>query len=152
MGARTRQRTCLYFAYGSNMDQAQMARRCPDAMAIDVAVLRHHGVEFTGRSPAWGGGVATLVRRRGADTTGVVYEMPDMRVLDAHEGHPNVYRRVRRKVATETYGELTAYTYVRPFNRRNRPAAAYVDAIARGCYDFGIDARPILSAALGWTP
>ena len=34
----------LYFAYGSNMNPARMAKRCPGAIDLGGAVLRNHRV------------------------------------------------------------------------------------------------------------
>ncbi len=38
-----------YFAFGSNMDVAQMARRCPGAQAMGRATLTDHRLVFRGR-------------------------------------------------------------------------------------------------------
>jgi len=56
--------THLYFAYGSNLDGAQMRRRCPSARLVGAAILDGYRLGFAGQSAAWGGGVATVVRDR----------------------------------------------------------------------------------------
>lgn len=56
--------THLYFAYGSNLDGAQMRRRCPSARLVGAAILDGYRLGFAGQSAALGGGVATVVRDR----------------------------------------------------------------------------------------
>ena len=51
----------IYFAYGSNMDVEQMARRCPGAEPMGTARLPWFGLRFSGSSAGWGGAVAPLV-------------------------------------------------------------------------------------------
>lgn len=57
----------LYFAYGSNMNSAQMETRCPDAKRIGVAELLNHDFIVNGR------GVATIVPSTGK-VFGVLWE------------------------------------------------------------------------------
>ena len=54
--------TQTYFAYGSNLDAAQMRARCPSAKLLGAAILDGYRLGFAGQSAAWGGGVATVVR------------------------------------------------------------------------------------------
>ena len=79
----------LYFAYGSNMNWAQMQSRCPSARFVSVARLADHGLAFTRTSRTRGCGVADAVRRDGQDIWGVVYEInaDDLVRLDRAEGY-----------------------------------------------------------------
>src|SRR5690242_17987929 len=87
----------LTFAYGSNLDLAQMRARCPRAERIETAVLRGYRIAFHGHSMRWGGAVATLVRTPGATVLGVLYRLSqhDLARLDRFEGAPRVYARTR---------------------------------------------------------
>jgi hypothetical protein len=85
----------LYFAYGSNMDCAQMRERCPSARFVGIAVLPDHRLAFTRESVTRQCGVADVVPETGHKVWGVVYEIGDGDVnrLDSSEG----FRPGRRK-------------------------------------------------------
>jgi hypothetical protein len=65
----------LYFAYGSNMNAAQMAERCIAAEPIAVARYPDHAIGFFGHSRKWDGAVATCLPAPGKDLWGVVYKL-----------------------------------------------------------------------------
>ena len=50
----------LYFAYGSNLDDAQMRDRCADARVVGRATLPNYALVFGGFSHRWGGAVASV--------------------------------------------------------------------------------------------
>lgn len=98
----------LYFAYGSNMDWAQMRERCPSARFVCVAKLQGHRMAFTRRSQIRNCGVADAVPDPRRDVWGVVYEISerDTANLDASEGFSpararNSYTREERHVLTD---------------------------------------------------
>jgi gamma-glutamylcyclotransferase len=97
-----RMKKVLYLAYGSNLDVAQMRRRCPKAQVLGTATLRNHELAFHGYSARWGGSVATIRRRTGGCVNGLVYALtlPDLERLDRCEGVDlDVYERVARLVS-----------------------------------------------------
>src|SRR5207244_8374569 len=65
----------LYFAYGSNMDAAQMKERCPSAKFVCRAKLPSHRLAFTRMSIIRRCGVADILRDEMNDVWGVVYEL-----------------------------------------------------------------------------
>jgi len=77
----------LYFAYGSNMDAAQMNERCPSAKFVCRAKLPAHRLAFTRRSLRRGCGVADVLRDKTKHVWGVVYELveSDLDALDRDE-------------------------------------------------------------------
>src|SRR5918995_5170968 len=80
----------LYFAYGSNMNWAQMKARCPSARFVGVALLRDHRLAFTRKSVNRGCGVADVVSEAGARVWGgAVFEVSDLDIgkLDVSEGY-----------------------------------------------------------------
>ena len=79
----------LYFAYGSNMDWAQITARCPSTRYVTVAMLGDHRLAFTRRSVNRGCGVADAVHESGRKVWGVVYEVSDLDLgrLDTSEGY-----------------------------------------------------------------
>lgn len=78
----------LYFAYGSNMDCAQMRERCPSASFVAVAELRDYKLAFTRESKHRRCGVADAVQMEGRSVWGVVYQVSelDLEALDEAEG------------------------------------------------------------------
>ncbi|KAF2199492.1 hypothetical protein GQ43DRAFT_358438, partial [Delitschia confertaspora ATCC 74209] len=71
-----------YFAYGSNLHLAQMAKRCPNSRFIGRAILRHYRWMINER------GFANVVRAQGYWVEGLVFELDgdDERRLDRNEG------------------------------------------------------------------
>ena len=79
----------LYFAYGSNLDWAQMKQRCPLAKFVCRAKLPAHRLAFTLKSAMRDCGVADVLPDQTKDVWGVVYELPDseLKNLDKKEGY-----------------------------------------------------------------
>ena len=94
----------LYFAYGSNMHPARMARRCPGAITVGVGVLRNH--RLTERL------YADIDFQEGREVHDVLFLITErhLRSLDAHEGYPKVYRRMWLDVEFDG-GVYQALTY-----------------------------------------
>ena len=79
----------LYFAYGSNLDWAQMKRRCPSAKFVCRAKLSASRLAFTLKDAERRCGVADVLPDKSKDVWGVVYELPDneLKNLDKKEGY-----------------------------------------------------------------
>ena len=85
----------FYFAYGSNMDRAAMAKRCPKARPLGIAMT--DGYRFI----IGAGGYASLARTPGACVHGVLWRLTprDLAALDAYESvDTGLYRRAMRPV------------------------------------------------------
>ena len=111
-----------YFAYGSNLDQEQMAWRCPLARPVGRLTLPDWALEFRG--------VATIVPCPGKSVDGAVYAVTpaDERALDLYEGYrrsapqSGLYRREYLS-AVDSAGELHPLMfYVMNRGRSLRPA------------------------------
>ncbi|HEU4406820.1 MAG TPA: gamma-glutamylcyclotransferase family protein [Polyangiaceae bacterium] len=143
----------LVFAFGSNLDGAQMRARCPSARAVGRARLEGHALAFGGFSARWGGAVASVVRRRGQAVEGLLYALSkaDLRALDGFEGTPWVYERVARLVTTEGGTRRRAFVYVLralgPAPRR--PAPRYLAAVRLAYARLRLDPGPLVRAAGG---
>ena len=136
----------LYFAYGSNLDPEQMARRAPGHAVVGLAELRDHRVTFPLTSHDWGGGVASIGVAHGESVWGVVHEVTDadLASLDSYEGfraagdQHNLYDREVMSVQLVRADDgsfprrLRVWVYVaRPANPAP-PSRRYLDAIVRG--------------------
>lgn len=66
-----------YFAYGSNMDWAQMQRRCPTAKFVCVARLPAYRFAIARHSRLRHCGTANIYPEAGSEVWGVVYDVSD---------------------------------------------------------------------------
>ncbi len=147
-------RTAAIFVFGSNLDLAQLRRRCPSAKVVGVASLPNFALTFAGHSDGWGGAVATIVRQRGAAVEGIVarISLADLAMLDRYEGVPFVYTR-KRLTVTVADAPVQAHVYRMPDDAPSGvPSLRYVTQIARGYRAFDLDGRRLLAAVEGVVP
>jgi hypothetical protein len=126
--------TKLYLAYGSNMNKAQMRRRCPAAKPLRAIVIDDARLVFRG--------VADIEFCQGASVPVVLWEITDAceRALDRFEGVANgVYEK--RTIPLDN-GE-DALTYVMCSNGISPPTREYFERIKQGYADFEIDPEPL---------
>lgn len=144
-------RTALYFAYGSNLDLAQMRARCPTATPIGPATLPGVRLVFAGHSPTRGGGVATVERDADAQVQGLLYALTeeDLALLDRCEGVPFTYDRVLKTVVDEHGRRRRAQVYrlAPDLAEEALPGPRYFDLIARAYERLGFDRAPLSRAA-----
>jgi gamma-glutamylcyclotransferase (GGCT)/AIG2-like uncharacterized protein YtfP len=84
------------FAYGSNMDPAQMRERCPESsLTWFIAEARNYALCFPRKSTKRRGGVGSLMPENGSSVWGVVFAISerDLLRLDRFEGVPKSYTR-----------------------------------------------------------
>lgn len=155
----------LYFAYGVNLDAAQMRLKCPEARHVGKARLDDYRFCF----PIWSrirqSGLISVEPAVGERVWGVLYELSEVEFgrLDTREGYDpkrspsrNSFVRVTVKVARGQGKVSDAETYVaRPGIEARLPTADYVAylvnlAAARGLppeYQARLNAVPV--AAFG---
>lgn len=130
-----------YFAYGSNLSRAQMAERCPGAVALGVALLPGHRLAFTRYSSRRGGGVADAVAEPGSAVWGLLYAVTPMHLaaLDHCEGHPHSYRRAEESVERVDGAVETAWAYT-VVDKRDfvAPTATYLGTITEAAQRLGL--------------
>lgn len=140
----------LYFSYGSNMSPRQMARRCPGARPVGVAVLDHWRFQITTR------GAANIFPSRGSCVHGVLWrvELRHLFVLDQWEGVAHgAYQRRRVRVRLEGGAERSAFTYVSTHRVNGVPKPAYMEsAILVGARAFGFPEEVIAELASWRSP
>lgn len=130
-----------YFAYGSNLDLAQMRERCPDSTCLHPAVLHGYKLVFAGVSRRWGGqGSASIVEDADSEVHGLIYRMPphDIAVLDGYESVPTVYTQRQIEVRSPQGKPVSAFTYQRLEHRINPPHIGYFHKIWGGYRAFGL--------------
>lgn len=113
------------FAYGTNMDRAGMAARCPHAEALGPAELRHHRY-FIAAS-----GYASVMPKRGATVHGVLWRVTarDLVALDIYEDVAG--RLYRRETAPVHHGGklLRAAVFVAGDLEPGRPRPGHQEAV-----------------------
>ncbi len=120
----------LYAAYGSNLDPAQMAQRCPHSPLRGVGWLPGWRITFGG--DGWDGALPSLAEQEGSQVFVALYDVTegDETDLDAWESADSgLYRKVRVRVAT-LEGELTAWVYVLNDFEGGMPSARTVGLLA----------------------
>ena len=123
----------LYAAYGSNMDPAQMRRRCPASPAAGTGWIRGWRLTFGAEELGWEGALATLVPAD--DSPGVFVSLYDLteadeRTLDGWEGADHgLYRKLRLQVHTLA-GDVVAYVYALDAFEGGLPSARHLGALA----------------------
>ena len=117
----------LYFAYGANLNIANMRLRCADAVAIQPLHLEGYRLAFSG--------VATIVPDDNNRVPGALWAISDQDeiALDQFEGYPTLYRK-----ETVTQDGLEFMVYVMNANTPWEPGRSYLDTIAQGYHDWGL--------------
>lgn len=129
----------LYVAYGSNLNLAQMARRCPNAKVVGCGVLKDYQLTFRR--------VATIEPQVGAETPVGVWEITptDESALDIYEGYPSYYRKETVTVDMPK-GKVEAMVYIMNGGEPQLPPDGYYKVIEQGYADVGLDSKYLLGA------
>ena len=125
-----------YFAYGTNLNQKQMLKRCPDSKPKFIATLHNYKLVFVGWSRQWRGGVTSIRPFRGEKVLGAVYEVSekDLKRLDKYESN---YNRLNVKVNDEDGELIEAITYIKAEqSEETRPSPEYLSVIQQGYRDW----------------
>ncbi len=129
-----------YFAYGSNLNRADMRGRCPDARALVVARLEGWRLTFRG--------CANIEPAEDRTVHGALWWLSrdDAVALDAYEGAPTYYRQRIVVVRTDA-GPRRAIAYLmeRP-SYLGLPSPSYFGRIAEGFRDWGLPVRELQRA------
>ena len=128
-----------YFAYGSNMDVAQMRVRCPGSQVLGTARLDGFRFRINRR------GVATVVAEAGAVVWGVLWDLTqeDERTLDGHEGVPSgLYFKDEVRVDAPSCQGLSdgigVLTYIAADSRPGVARAGYLERIIEAALHHGL--------------
>ena len=132
----------MYAAYGSNMDPAQMAERCPHSPQAGTGWLDGWRLTFGGEDLGWEGALATVVEEQDARVFVVLYELSetDEDALDRWDGATlGYYSKLRVRVAT-LEGDALAWLYVLNDYEGGLPAARYLGIMADAAESAGAPA------------
>lgn len=138
----------LYFAYGSNLDQEQMADRCPDARFGQFAVLPDFRLIYTGYSHLRKGSVASVISEASTYVEGVLYEITeqDLFLLDKYEGVPHSYERGLKRVISDDGREMEAWVYFRRDSEFGVPHEDYDNNLRRFYVRYGFNLEHLVGA------
>ncbi len=130
----------IYMAYGSNMDKGQMAQRCPDAKPLGAMLLPEWRLVFRG--------VADIIPATGFLCPVAMWKITKAceDSLDIYEGFPSLYG----KQYWQGGDGIVYMAYTMNRDGLAMPPKMYLDGIARGYEDFGVDLK-YLQQALEFT-
>ncbi|CAM5439298.1 hypothetical protein TMEC54S_03211 [Thauera mechernichensis] len=155
----TETRERLYFAYGSNLNEADWARFCDRiGVATDVieavgpAVLPDMQLCFDYYSHGRQGGALDIAPMRGHVVHGVLYRVSPRgwTALDRKEGAPNFYERIERLAVKPDGSMVKVFTYAVTAARRRdfcAPTAEYRALVAAGLQASGLPIDGLNAAA-----
>ncbi len=135
----------LYLAYGSNMNQRQMAFRCPTAEVVGTSELKGYELLFRGGRI---GAVATVEPKEGGTVPVLLWKIrrADEEALDRYEGYPRLYGKETLQVELDGK-EVSAMGYIMtPGHELGIPSDAYADVIWEGYEQCGLDTKPLEDA------
>lgn len=133
-------KTKLYFAYGMNTNQDEMAYRCPSAVALGRAVLPGYRFEFKS--------FATIVPSPKEQIEGVLWTITktDELALDMLEGYPEFYDKKNVRVIHNDVNYI-AMTYIMgPREKNQAPTDGYYSMVSQGYQQFGLSQHQLLEA------
>ena len=123
----------LYFAFGSNLYQKQMKKRCKDSKYIGCHKLKGYKLVF--RHLYYGGGVADVEKKKNSTVLGAIYKITikDEKKLDVYEDFPKVYIKKYFKL----YGRKVMFYYMPKKTKTIPPSKRYLNLIIQGYKDCG---------------
>ena len=129
----------LYFAYGSNLHNFQIKRRCKDSIFLKKIILKNFKLTFRSKHKA-----ADIEPKKKSNVQGALFEISksDEKKLDVYEDYPILYKKYYftyygKKVMTYTMAKKTAFTF---------PTERYLNIIKCGYKDCDLDKKYLKNA------
>lgn len=143
--------TKYYIAYGSNLNVAQMRRRCPKATILGTANLKGYELLFKGSKT---GSYLTIEPCENSTVPVAIWEVTesDEMALDRYEGYPTFYYKQEFKlkykgIRTGLRRSVTAFAYImHEENPIGVPSQMYMETCLNGYNTFFFDRRILLAA------
>lgn len=132
----------LYGAYGSNMNLMQMSTRCPHAKPVGSVFVEGFALKFRG--------VADIEHTKEAKVPLALWQITDAceARLDVYEGFPSLYRKQILQIPAlkNKFGTDKVMVYIMNSKDVYPPSSRYLEGIAQGYNDFGIDTDTLMYA------
>ena len=132
----------LYFAFGSNLNQKQMKKRCKDSKYIGCYSLNNYKLVF--RNFYLGGGVADVQKQKKSTVLGAIYQISksDEKKLDIYEDFPILYKKIyfkyyNRKIMSYIMTKKSVFRY---------PTEKYLNVIKQGYKDCDLNKSYLFKA------
>ncbi|MGE0340756.1 MAG: gamma-glutamylcyclotransferase family protein [Xanthobacteraceae bacterium] len=124
----------LYFAYGSNMDRAHMARLCPQAEPYGVASLRSYKYVMAAS------GFATVIPWPGSFVHGVLWKVgpKEIAALDRYEDVTGGLYRVAQLPVKYNERLLRALVYLASGDKASATPPGYIEKIVAAAKDWNL--------------
>jgi gamma-glutamylcyclotransferase len=138
-------RTVWHFAYGSNMNRAQMLSRTGKILEEHNASLPNYEVRFN-KKVRGGTAGANIQPSPGKTVHGVLYKIEEgaFRSLDRYEGVPDHYRRIEVQVTPEGGQPVPAQIYIaQKVEKGLRPSPSYLQSMLDGAGEHNLPASYI---------
>ena len=133
----------LYFAYGSNMDRAAMAHRCPRSKPLGLARLMGHRFVILQE------GYASVERGQGA-VHGLLFDLAlsDVAALDRYEAvGQGLYTKRVQGVIRQPGGPVRALVYLGRSASGGVPRPGYMAAVVAAAREIGLPGDYVASLA-----
>ncbi|WP_112663980.1 gamma-glutamylcyclotransferase family protein [Microvirga flavescens] len=137
----------LYFAYGSNMDVAAMAQRCPASKVIGTARLMRHRFFISTD------GYASVMRDPSRTVWGLRWDLAlaDVRALDRYEDLASgLYSKIEQPVVSER-GARRAIIYIGRSVKPGTPKPGYMEGVMAAAREVGLP-EDYLRSLEPWLP
>ncbi len=135
----------LYFAYGANLNLAQMRQRCPKPCVVGIACLPGYRIGFYGHSVKWDGAMETIVPDPQSEVWGVLYQLDafEWQQLDSYQdvraNGRGAYFHFPVEVQDMQQSVITAITYKKDIlGKPERPSSEYLNLIIQGACEHGL--------------
>ena len=129
-----------YFAYGSNLNNLQMKKRCPNCRFIKKIILHNYSLTF--RSKYGAADIEKKMRRKVYGALYLISRAAEKR-LDIYEEYPTLYKKMFFK-----YNNKKVMTYIMAKKTKLvPPTTKYLNIIKQGYKDCKLNMKS-LNAAL----
>lgn len=128
----------LYVAYGSNLNLAQMAIRCPTATIYASGILKNWEIIYRGEPT---NSYATIRKKENSNIPVLIWDIQasDEEELDRYENFPILY--TKETIEVESNGiKLEGMIYIMNQNEKpGKPSISYIETIHQGYKDNSFD-------------
>ena len=129
----------LYFAYGSNLNNFQMKKRCKDSIFLKKINLKNFRLTFRSKYRA-----ADIEKKKKSIVPGGLFEISksDEKKLDIYKNFPILYKKIYflyygKKIMTYSMGKKTIFKF---------PTERYFNVVKKGYKDCNLNLKFLYKA------